>query len=154
VEGRLLYPEAEHTRPATRAECGEERTCPYVSCEYHMYLDIAKGRDRIRLNFPDLEVEDMRETCVLDLAERGGEPGTGQGVGLTLEAVAACMNLTDERVRQIEIAALGKLRRSRRVARLRDEVGIGRDGAEEATGSATELRADVELDADEEDGGA
>jgi hypothetical protein len=150
AEERQVYPEAEHQRPRTRAECGEERPCPYVSCEYHLYLDIARRRDRIRLNFPDLDVEDMAETCALDLAERGGEPGSGQGIGLTLDTIAACMNLTSETVRKIEIRARGKLRRLSKVTELGREFGVGGEGTAEAAPSGAEVRADVELEIEEE----
>ena len=50
----------------------------------------------IKLNFPDLEVWEMNETCALDVADRGGT---------TLEDVGAIMNLTRERIRQVEVKA-------------------------------------------------
>jgi hypothetical protein len=43
----------------------------------------------------------MPETCALDLAERGG---------MTLDQVGALLNMTRERARQIENAALAKMR--------------------------------------------
>ena len=55
----------------------------------------------IKLNFPDLEVWDMAETCALDVADRGG---------ITLEEVGEILNLTRERIRQVEVKGLGKLR--------------------------------------------
>lgn len=99
--GRLLYPETDHERPVTRAEClAMERPCPHVSCKHHLYLDINPETGSIKLNFPDVEVWEMEETCALDVAERGG---------ITLEEVGEIMNLTRERIRQLEMSGLQKL---------------------------------------------
>ncbi len=99
--GRLLYPETDHQRPKTRAEClNTERPCPYVSCKHHLYLDVNSETGSIKLNFPDIEVWQMTETCTLDVTERGG---------VTLEEVGEIMNLTRERIRQLEMSALTKL---------------------------------------------
>lgn len=91
-------------RPKTRGDCaGGERPCPWVSCRYHLYLD-AKARS-IQFNHPDVDEGDLDrlvETCALDVADRGG---------VTLEVIARLLNLTRERVRQIEAKAAGKLAR-------------------------------------------
>lgn len=102
--GRRLYPEATaHMKPRSRAECIDgPRPCPFVSCQHHLYLDVSPETGAIQLVFPDLEVEDMDESCARDVAARGGA---------TLEAVAVMMNLTREAVRQIENKALRKLER-------------------------------------------
>jgi DNA-directed RNA polymerase sigma subunit (sigma70/sigma32) len=55
----------------------------------------------IKLNFPHLEVWEMAETCSLDVADRGG---------ITLEDVGAILNLTRERIRQVEVRGLVKIR--------------------------------------------
>jgi hypothetical protein len=100
--GRLLYPEDDYERPKTRADCaGGPRPCPFVSCTHHLYLDVSPRTGAIKLNFPDLEVEDMKESCTLDVTDRGGA---------TLEETGAIMNLTRERVRQLEAKALPVLR--------------------------------------------
>src|SRR6185312_13612104 len=72
--GRILYPDVEGVeRPVTRADCqGGERPCPFVSCKHHLYLDVSARTGAIKLNFPDLEVWEMSETCALDIADRGG----------------------------------------------------------------------------------
>jgi hypothetical protein len=97
----LVYPD-EVQRPQTRAECLQmERPCPFVSCEHHLYLDVNPDSGAIKLNFPHLEVWEMPETCSLDVADRGG---------ITLEEVGAILNLTRERIRQVEVRGLVKIR--------------------------------------------
>jgi len=100
---RLLYPEAQMLpRPTTRAECiNEKRPCPWVGCKYHMYLDVNEETGTIKINFPELEPEDIEETCALDIAAKGG---------LTLEEIGDVMNITRERVRQIEEKVLRKIK--------------------------------------------
>jgi Sigma-70, region 4 len=89
-------------RPRTRGECMTDvRPCPYVSCKHHLYLDVNPETGSIKLNFPDLEVWEMAETCSLDVADRGG---------ITLEEVGEILNLTRERIRQVEVRGLLKLK--------------------------------------------
>ncbi|MDX2053740.1 MAG: sigma factor-like helix-turn-helix DNA-binding protein [Polyangiaceae bacterium] len=115
--GRLLYPEAEFQRPKTREECaGGPRPCPFVSCKHHLYIDVSARTGAIKLNFPDLEVWEMGESCALDIADRGGT---------TLEDVGAIMNLTRERIRQVEVKALAKLEALQDMLALRDYVDEG-----------------------------
>jgi hypothetical protein len=112
--GRELYPETDYWKPKTRSECKDmERPCPYVSCKYHLYIDVHPLRGSIKLNFPDVEIWEMTETCALDVADRGG---------ITLEEVGEIMNLTRERVRQVETAGLARLQDFRDVERLKDYV--------------------------------
>lgn len=101
AEGRL--PEVlDYERPVTRAECrGGDRPCLYVACRYHLYLDVNPRTGSIKINFPELEAWQLPETCALDVAERGG---------VTLEEVGDIMNLTRERIRQVEGDGLSKLR--------------------------------------------
>jgi hypothetical protein len=98
--GMIEYPPEETAsyadqRPRTRAECIDRnpRPCPWVSCKHHLYLDVHPRNGSIKVNFPDREVADMPETCALDIADAGGT---------TLEDIAALLNLTRERIRQIE----------------------------------------------------
>ncbi|MCC6217375.1 MAG: DNA-binding protein [Polyangiaceae bacterium] len=88
-------------RPRTRSECAEgPRPCPHVGCKHHLYLDVSPRTGAIKLNFPDLEPWELEQSCALDIADGGGA---------TLEDVGAIMNLTRERVRQLEIMALARL---------------------------------------------
>ncbi len=99
--GKMIYPVTDHHKPVTRAQCANgERPCPFVSCKYHLYLDVNPDTGSIKINFPDTEVWDLEETCALDISKRGG---------VTLEEVGIIMNLTRERVRQLEMSGLTKL---------------------------------------------
>jgi len=112
--GRELYPESDYWKPKTRSECKDmDRPCPFVSCKYHLYIDVHPVRGSIKLNFPDVEIWEMTETCALDVADRGG---------ITLEEVGEIMNLTRERVRQVETAGLARLQDYRAVDKLKDYV--------------------------------
>ena len=91
-----------YDRPGHREQCrNAERPCLFVSCRYHLYLDVNPATGSIKLNFPDKEVWQLEQTCALDVAERGG---------ITLEEVGDIMNLTRERIRQVEVTGLGKLK--------------------------------------------
>ncbi|HTV23629.1 MAG TPA: sigma factor-like helix-turn-helix DNA-binding protein [Polyangiaceae bacterium] len=115
--GRLLYPEDDYSKPRERSACaGGARPCPYVSCKHHLYVDVSPRTGAIKLNFPDLEVWEMGDSCALDVADRGGT---------TLEDVGAIMNLTRERIRQVEVKALAKLEALRDMMALRDFVDEG-----------------------------
>lgn len=153
--GRLLYPEVNDIeRPRTRAECADApRPCPFVSCQHHLYLDVSARTGAIKLNFPDLEVWEMSETCALDVADRGGT---------TLEEVGAIMNLTRERIRQVEVKGLAKLAALRDMMNLRDYVDGGPMGKrrlpvleaerdEEDDDESTDAEADGDQEIDEFD---
>jgi hypothetical protein len=149
--GRLLYPEVdENERPRTRSECVDApRPCPFVSCKHHLYLDVSARTGAIKLNFPDLEVWDMTDTCALDVADRGGT---------TLEEVGAIMNLTRERIRQVEVKGLAKLAALRDMMVLRDYVDVGPMGkrrlpvlADDPDETEGQEEAEDEVDADETD---
>lgn len=100
VAGDLLDT-VERLRPKTRGECiGGERPCPFVACRWHLYLDVNPRTGSVTLNFPGAALEDLPDTCCLDVADRGGA---------TLEQVAALTNATRERIRQIEELALLRL---------------------------------------------
>ena len=92
----------EYERPKHRSDCRDgKRPCLYVACRYHLFLDVNPTTGSIKINFPGAEVWQLEETCALDVAERGG---------ITLEEVGDIMNLTRERIRQVEASGLDKLR--------------------------------------------
>lgn len=101
-EAQEIFETFEQFRPKSRGDCrNAPRPCPWVSCKYHLYLDIVPQSGSIKMNFPDLEVWEMSETCALDVADRGG---------ITLEDVGILLNLTRERIRQVERSGVEKLR--------------------------------------------
>ncbi len=88
--------------PTLRSQCvNMPRPCLYVSCRHHLYLDVNEETGSVKFNFPDKEVWELEETCALDVADRGG---------ITLEEVGSIMNLTRERIRQLELSGLEKLK--------------------------------------------
>lgn len=92
----------ESWHPKTRADCyNMPRPCLVVSCRHNLYLDVNTQTGSVKFNFPDKEIWELEETCSLDIAERGG---------VTLEDVGSIMNLTRERIRQLEIRGLRKLK--------------------------------------------
>ncbi len=100
-EAEEVISKVEDLRPRDRGQCKTgPRPCPWVSCKFHLYLDVNPETGSIKLNFPDLEVWEMAETCALDVADRGG---------ITLEEVGEILNLTRERIRQVEVHGLEKL---------------------------------------------
>ena len=93
-------------RPSTRGDClpggsNQERPCPFVSCKWHLAIDVGR-KGSLKLNFPDRELHELQATCALDLADKGP---------VVLEKLGPILNMTRERVRQIESVALRKLPR-------------------------------------------
>jgi hypothetical protein len=104
--------EIEQNRPKTRADCvNSPRPCMFVSCKHNLYLDVNPETGSIKLNFPDKEIWELPYTCALDVAEKGG---------ITLEEVGEIMNLTRERIRQVETRGLLKLREATEAEPKRD----------------------------------
>lgn len=107
LAGREAYPDVgQHAdRPRTRGECPPEgEPCPWVSCKHHLYLDVNDRTGSIKLNFPGIEPDELPEPCALRVADRGGQ---------ILEEIAELMNLTRERVRQLETRAVAALHADR-----------------------------------------
>ena len=101
-EEESVLKEIEGNRPKVRADCvNSPRPCMFVSCKHNLYLDVNPETGSIKLNFPDKEIWELPYTCALDVAEKGG---------ITLEEVGEIMNLTRERIRQVETRGLLKLR--------------------------------------------
>jgi hypothetical protein len=102
-------------RPKRYGDCetrglGVVVPCPFVSCAYHLALDVNEKSGSIKFKWPaandddgDLDVSRMPATCALGVARVFAD-------GMTLEAVASTANITRERARQIEERALDTLR--------------------------------------------
>lgn len=98
--GALLYPE-KIEKPKTRRECEKgERPCRFISCRYNLYLEVTNGNVK---TLP-WDIKDLKESCALDVAAKGDQ---------TLEFIAELLDLTRERVRQIEEKAFTKLRKGK-----------------------------------------
>lgn len=94
------------SRPKTRAEClpggpNAARPCPYVSCRYHLFLDVRRTGS-IKLNFRRRGIDKLAETCALDVADGGPH---------SLEHLGHLMGVTRERVRQVADRALARAKR-------------------------------------------
>lgn len=88
-------------RPQVRSDCDKvPRPCPYVGCHYNLYIDVNAKTGSIKFNFPNAEPGDMIASCALDIAEEGG---------VILDEIGKSMNLTKERIRQLEEVAFNKL---------------------------------------------
>lgn len=88
----------------TRADCDTwSRPCRITECRYHLFKMLREIKQRQHAQL--VPINRMVESCVLDLADRGG---------MTLEEVAVVLGLTRERVRQIEAAAIEKFSREMR----------------------------------------
>ena len=105
--------EAELLKPRCRSDCSKiPRPCPFVSCRYNLYCDITK-RGSLKLNFPKIEPQEMIASCALDIAELGG---------CTLQEIGDILNITRERVRQVQDKALRKLDRKYVLRKLAKEL--------------------------------
>ena len=91
-------------RPRTYADCqGHDGPCPWVSCSKHLYLEVDPDTGAIKLNFPDRDVDQLAATCSLKVVDERGE--------LSLEEVGKLVNLTQERVSQIEESGMAVVKR-------------------------------------------
>lgn len=96
--------------PGNRSVCRTgPRPCPWAGCRYHLEFHVTEVGTLYR-HHPDQELEDLPDTCALDVADRH------IGQGITLGDVGNYLNITRERTRQIERDALAKLRSDPAVA--------------------------------------
>lgn len=90
-------------RPVYRSDCIDgERPCPWASCKHNLYIEVTE-RGSVRLPFGALGIDEIPDTCALDVADRGGA---------TLEETGGFANLTKERVRQMETRAFALLKKA------------------------------------------
>jgi hypothetical protein len=102
IEGEL--PPDGTVRPEFRRDClpgghNEQRPCPWVSCRYHLAIDVS-STGKLHFNLPDVDVTELEQSCALDCADEGG---------LTLDQIGARLGVTRERVRQLEGKAIRRL---------------------------------------------
>lgn len=91
--------ELRSTRPRTRLDCPEaDVPCPFAGCRYHLASDEVRGEARVAPGFILI-----RGNCALHFVD-------ANPWGATLEDIGEELLLTRERVRQIELAAIKKLR--------------------------------------------
>jgi len=92
--------DVEYERPTKRSECPGYRPCPFVSCKYNLFLDITEEGD-IRFNFDGVEPWQMRNSCALDVAEKGP---------LKIVDVSAMVNLTKAETEEVLEQAYATIR--------------------------------------------
>ena len=80
-------------RPRTRAECGDLgealNPCPFLSCAYHLAIDVDEDTGSIKYNHPGKELWELEATCALRVAERGGLSNADVGKVLNVVREAA-----------------------------------------------------------------
>lgn len=96
----------QYPRPETRADCLEggfnsERPCPYVGCKHHLFLSVGSSGN-ITLNFPDAELEELPQTCALDVADSAPTQRSHCEGHRTLAEVGELLGVTREAVRNIQ----------------------------------------------------
>lgn len=97
--------ELRRLRPRTRADCaGVPRPCPFVGCRWHLFLDVRRSGSLL-LNFPGLDPSQLppRQSCVLDVI-------ADAPAGLPRKALGRLLGIGKDRVRQLELEALARLR--------------------------------------------
>jgi len=102
-------------RPKTRGDCANvSRPCPYVSCRHHLFLDVL-SEGTIALNHGDREPWeiDPEASCALDVAADGYHDSVEEiqeaATPRTLDEVGEILDLSRERIRQIEERAMRRL---------------------------------------------
>jgi hypothetical protein len=112
--------------PAEFGRCPPKGPCGHASCRYSLLIEVGESKNgkppSVKLNHPGADIETLRETCSLRVAEAADQRRTtkrsfGEPV-MSCEEVAELLNLTPERVRQLEAEAKAKL--LDRLAHLRD----------------------------------
>lgn len=87
--------------PRTRREC-PQGPCHHVACRFHLWTDRVMDRDGAVVDLRETVLFGNRQhTCVLREIARGAK---------TLEAIGSLLDVSRERVRQIEAEALARLR--------------------------------------------
>jgi len=89
------------------------RPCVFVGCRPNLYLDVTENGS-IKMTRPELEPQEMRasRSCVLDVASGGP---------LRLDDTGHALDVSRERVRQLEVVALANLRTNLKAAGIEDD---------------------------------
>lgn len=93
-------------RPTVRGECYHFNICPFVTCRYHLYLDVDEYGNII-YNYPGKQPYELEETCALKVADE--RSGTGPQGKLSLNEIVKIMGLSKEGIRQIAVRAMKKI---------------------------------------------
>lgn len=89
-------------RPKTRGECADvPRPCPFVSCRYHLYLDIVRGQV---IPSTDKEPDEMEHSCSLDEADNEEALSYGQ--------IGALVGVSHARAQQIGSDVVDRIKRN------------------------------------------
>ena len=95
-------------RPGQQLDAPKLKGCIWAGCRHHLAIEVDTSKINagggvvpMMRNFPGVEIEDMRETCSLDVADRGPQK---------LEAIGDLVNSVKENARLLEAAALASAR--------------------------------------------
>lgn len=106
-ENELTEEDYQYEKPKKYSECieqglGTETPCPFVSCKWHLYLEVSEFGS-LKLNVPEIEPDEMEHTCVMAVVRQNPD-------GVTNEFIANDLGLARQRVNQIEMLALVRAR--------------------------------------------
>lgn len=95
------YPK-DAVRPTFRAQCMRgPRPCPWVSCRWHLYLDVSRNGS-IKFNFPHLEPWELKHSCALDFCSQRDD-------GQSFDEIGSALGLTRARAQQLAEIAMARL---------------------------------------------
>lgn len=105
--GLLQRPAGEHD--ADCEDIDRAGPCPWIGCRLNLYAEVDDLTGALKVNFPDKEVWELTETCAIRVVRQRG--------ALSLEEVGKLINLTQERVSQIEEGGMAKAKPRMKAAR-------------------------------------
>lgn len=108
-----LAAEMRRQRPTRRSECrGGQRPCPWVSCRYHLYLDVDQDNGAIKFNHPDKEPWELEHSCAMDIIEELDEERH-----LKLGEIGKLFGVCDQRINELIDASLTDIARRNKFMR-------------------------------------
>src|SRR6185437_78647 len=115
TEDGILQTRPPHQGYADCEDIPRTDACPWVGCPMHLYTDIGESSGALKINFPDKEPWELEETCAIRAARKALRSAPDDGDKMEFRdavmdcgAVGKLMNLTRERIRQIEAGAKEK----------------------------------------------